>query len=68
MPQHDMQMLDQQPPANAPPPPTQEGYHISLDVSPEGFTITGPEPMHDAPEGAPNGEQVPDLPVHSGTA
>lgn len=63
MPQNEMQELSPEPPSNSPPPQTQEGYHISIDVTPDGFLVTGPEPMHDAPEGAPNGEQVPDLPT-----
>ncbi len=49
MPHDTMQELDLEPPSNSPPPPSQEGYSISLEVSPNGFLI--------------DGESAPDLPT-----
>ena len=32
-----------------PPPPSQEGYGILLQVFPEGFTVSGPLPIEETP-------------------
>ena len=48
-------MNDENIPANdatgeiEPPPPSQEGYRISLQVFPEGFTVSGPLPIEETP-------------------
>ena len=41
MPHAAMQESDRETPVNSPPPPSQEGYTISVQVSPEGFLIDG---------------------------
>ena len=48
---NDMEMPENEPTGEIePPPPSPEGYRISLHVFPQGFTVSGPLPIAETPK------------------
>jgi len=63
MPLADMQDASQQTPSEEPPTPSQEGYEITIRVTPQGLTVDGPEPLaqESEPDEQETGETLPDI-------
>lgn len=62
MPLTDMQDPSQQTPSDSVPPPSEDGYRIYLDVLPDGFHVSDPQPLPAAPQGEQETQDdIPDL-------
>jgi hypothetical protein len=53
----DMQETD----SNAPPTPSEEGYSITIEVTPSGFSVSGPHPIPPHSEADEEETELPDI-------